>query len=255
MWTWKKSNGWLSLGTVLTGFALAAVGMQCTRANQAFPADNTNRAERKGTNLMTEENEITVPAGELADVKFSSDVEQAEKKLIVSYELANNGKDDIYLLDILPLYDLETRQPRVDLNHSVLIWDEPNGVRLIRGLPPYPQEKDMSAYITPHASKILPGKSLKRKIELTVPLVESNPYYSPLEHDQYEPDTVRKMKLYVHFIRSSVEGFEAKPVAFGEGVFFVKSKFLIRDVEKRFSEHVFKEVELLKYPGVFTRSR
>ncbi|MEO7673023.1 MAG: hypothetical protein ABIU09_02975 [Pyrinomonadaceae bacterium] len=250
-----KSVGWQSPGTVLIGLALAAIGMQCTSANQAFPANGTSTLERRGTNLMTEENEITEPVGELADVKFTSNVEQGEKKLIVSYELANTGKDDIYLLDILPLYDLETRQPRVDLNHSVLIFNEPNGVRLIRGLPPYPQEKDMSAYITPHASKILPGKSLKRVIELPVPLVESNPYYSPLERDLYEPETVRKMKLSVHFIRSSVEGFEAKPVAFGEGVVFIKSKFLIRDVEKRYSEHQFKEVAFLKYPGVFTRSR
>jgi hypothetical protein len=136
-----------------------------------------------------------------------------------------------------------------------LIWDGADGVRLIRGLPPYPEEKDMSAYITPHAAKIEPGKSLKREIELPIPLVESNPYYSPLERDQYEPEKVRKLKLYVHFIRASVEGFESKQVDFGKDIYFVKAKFLIRDVEKLFAEHRFDDVKLLKYPGAFTRSR
>jgi hypothetical protein len=158
------------------------------------------------------------------------------------------------LLDVLPLYDLETREPRVDLNNSVLIWQEPDTVRVIRGLPPYPEEKDMTAFITPQTNKIAVNESLKREIELSLPLVESNPYYPPLEPEKYEPVKVKNLKLYVDIIRSDVEGFEAKPVAFGEDLFHIRSKYLIAQVKRLYKEFSIKEVKLLTYPGTFTRS-
>ena len=86
-------------------------------------------------------------------------------------------------------------------------------------------------------------------------MLEFNPYYSPLERDTYEPLTVNsKIKLYVYFLKSGVEGFEGKEVEFAKGVFFVKSKFLLRDVQKVYKEHSVGPVKLLKYPETFTRS-
>ena len=187
------------------------------------------------------------------NVDFNSSVEATENALIVSYELTNSGKTDIYLLDIIPKYDLETRQPSIDLNNGVAIWNEPDGLSVIRGLPPYPTEKDMAAYYTPLASKIGPGEKLNRRIELSLPLVESSPYYSPLDIKTYESATVTTIRLSVHFIRSRAEGFEAQEVAFAKDVYFVKSKFLLRDVQKFSKEYRIAPVAILKYPATFTR--
>jgi len=190
------------------------------------------------------------------DIKLTASVELGEKKLIVHYEIANESRTDIYVLDILPLYDLETMKPRVDINHSVIIWSEPDAVRLIRGLPPIPEEMDVTAYITPKASKIEPGKSLKRKLELPLPLVESCPYYPPVvqkEDEKYEFSKITTLKLYVDVVRSDVEGFEAIPVDLGDDLYHVKTPQLIADAERLYKRFDLNEIELLLYPGVFTR--
>ncbi len=241
----------MSLCVGLTIIALASAGTHCSRTSNALPVE-IERAESRGTNVMTEENKITESAEN--DVDFSSSVEVGKEKLNLHFELKNKSKDDIYVLDIFPIYDLETMKPSVDLNNTVTVWDEADGVRLIRGLPPYPKEKSMSVFYTPYSSKIAPGDTLKRRLELPLPLLEFNPYYSPLERDTYEPVTLSKIKLHIHFLKSSVEGFEAKEVEFAKGVFFVKSKFLLRDVQKVYKEHSVGPVKLLKYPETFTRS-
>lgn len=251
MWTFlQKSGGNLSLCVALTMVALASAGSHCSRAVNEFP--EAQKTESKGTNVMTEENKIPEPAEN--DVEFSSKIEIGKENLSVIFELRNKSKDDIYVLDIFPIYDLETMKPSVDLNNTVVVWDEAEGVRLIRGLPPYPREKSMSVFYTPYSSKISPGGTLKRNLELPLPLLEFNPYYSPLERDKYDPITVSKIKLYVHFLKSSVEGFEAKEVEFAKDVFFVKSKFLLRDIQKVYKEQSVGPVKLLKYPETFTRS-
>ena len=241
------------LRMILPGLFLGLAGMQISCVDSALPANKVNFLEDKGKNLMVEANENT-ETNQVKDIKFSASVDVAEEKLTVIYELANGSDTDIYVLDVLPVYDYETKKPHVDLNNSVLIWQEPDAVRLIRGLPPYPEEKDMTAFITPQASKIAVKQSLKRTIELPLPLVEANPYYSLLEREKYDPVKIRTLKLYVHTIRSSVEGFEAVPVAFGKDIFHVRSKYLIAQIEKFYKEFSVKEVKLLKYPETFTRT-
>lgn len=236
-----------------TGLFIGWQAIQICCVNQVLPANRNSILEDKGKNLMIDENDNSQDK-KITDIKFEATANVSDEKLTVTYKITNQSKTDIYLLDVLPLYDPETRQPHVDLNNSVLIWQEPDTVRLIRGLPPYPEEKDMSAFITPQAKKIAANESLKREIELPLPLVESNPYYSPLEPEKYEPVKVNKLKLYVDIIRSDVEGFEAKSVAFGEDLFHIRSKYLIAQVKTFYKEFSIMEIELLSYPGTFTRS-
>lgn len=253
MFKFAEINVCRSLKMILAGLSIGLAGMQTSCMNSALTADKVNFAEDKRKNSMTEASENT-ETNQTKDIKFSASVDVAEEKLIVNYELINQSNTDIYVLDVLPIYDYETRKPRVDLNNSVLVWQEPDAVRLIRGLPPYPEEKDVTAFITPQAGKIAVRQSLARTIELSLPLVEANPYYSPLEREKYEPVKIKTLKLYVHIIRGNVEGFEALPVAFGKDIFHIRSKYLIAQVEKFYKEFSIKEVELLKYPGAFTRT-
>jgi hypothetical protein len=259
-----------SLQVILIVLFLCSEGMRISYMNSAFPIEKANAGEtyktnliennlieNKGKKLMIEENtnsEINSENVAESDIKFNAGIEFSEDKLIVNYELTNKSNTDIYVLDVLPVYDLETKKPHVDLNNSVIIWDEPDAVKIIRGLPPYPREKDMAVFITPQASKIAVKQSLKRTIELPLPLVEASPYYKPLERERYEPVKIKTLKLYVHIIRSNVEGFEAAPVSFGKDIFHIRSKYLIAQVEKFYKEFSVKEVELLKYPETFTRT-
>lgn len=240
---------------------LGLAGMEISCMNSASPIDKVNAGEinkknnfieNKGKKLMIEEN-INSENNPESNIKFNSSIELIENKLIIKYELTNKSNTDIYVLDVLPVYDLETRKPHVDLNNSVLIWEEPNTVKLIRGLPPYPKEKDMAVFITPQAGKIATNETLKRTVELKLPLVEANPYYSPLELENYKSVRLSYLKLYVHIIRSDVEDFEATPVAFGKDIFHIRSKHLIAQVEKFYKEFTLRDVELLTYPETFTR--
>ena len=245
----------ISGGPLLVVFiatVLASAGADCSKAGNAVPPGRVERTEIKETNAMIEENNINESAGN--DAEFSASVKVGKDKLNVSYDLTNRTKEDIYVLDIFPNYDLETMKPSVNLNNTVTVWSEPDGVRLVRGLPPYPQEKDMSAFYTPYTSKVGPGETLKRRLELPLPLVEFSPYYSPLETAKYEAVDVTRIRLTVNFIKSSAEGLEAKEVEFAKGVFFVKSKFLIRDTRQVDKEFTTGPIRLLKYPETFTRT-
>lgn len=248
---WLKFGGRISLWVALSLIVLTSAGTRCSKVGGALPATGTERTETKGTNVMTDENKTAEPVEN--DVEFDSSIELGKEKLSVKFELKNKSKVDIYVLDIFPIYDMETMKPSVDLNNTVVVWDEADGVRLIRGLPPYPKEKSMMTFYTPYSSKIEPGGTLKRHLDLPLPLLEFNPYYSPLEREKYEPVTITKTKLYVYFLKSSVEGFEAKEVGFAKSVFFVKSKFLLRDIQKVYNEQTVGPVKVLTYPETFTR--
>ena len=152
----------MSLCVGLTIIALASTGTHCSRTSNALPVE-IERAESRGTNVMTEENKITEPPKTMLILVRAFEV--GKEKLNLHFELKNKSKDDIYVLDIFPIYDLETMKPSVrDLNNTVTVWDEADGVRLIRGLPPYPKEKSMSVFYTPYSSKIAPGNTLKRHL-------------------------------------------------------------------------------------------
>jgi hypothetical protein len=237
---------------MLLGLGFAFAVMQFLQANCTSTQINANSLENIRNKAMTEEKEIPKDKM-LDDIRFEANIEIKEDKLLVNYKLTNESKTDIYLMDILPVYEPETLKPKVDYNNSVVILEEPDCVKLIRGIPPYPAEKDMSAFITPYANKIPVGETLNRNLQISLPIVEANPYYAPLDLKKYESVKIKKLKLSVQILRNNVEGFQVNPASFGENVFFVRSTFLTANVKTFRKDFSVDKLNLLKYPETFTR--
>jgi hypothetical protein len=101
----------------------------------------------------------------------------------------------------------------------------------MKGIPPLPAGRDVNVRLLPLGSKLTPGASLSRSVELPLPLVEQSPYEPPARLEEYEPVDVPRLLFAVQFLRSTVDGFSVETAPHGEGLFRVRSKDTVSQAE------------------------
>jgi len=137
-------------------------------------------------------------------------------KIRMHYTVSNRGSKDIYLLDVYPGGDPESRKVVADYNSVYACLKDSNVAYLLKGIPPLPEDRLVYVRIMPLGAKLAPGKTIGRVFELTLPLREQNRwYYAPLRPEDYEAVKVKTLILAVQFLRSTIEGFNTEPAPHG----------------------------------------
>lgn len=186
------------------------------------------------------------------DVTLSCRQELLPGKLKINYTVSNGATTDIYVLDVLPTANLQTREPVADLSVLYLSWRAPATAYILKGIPPLPVGRQVLVRRMPLGRKLAPGEKLDRMFELPLPLMEQGPYDPPLKPQDYDQIQVNNVLLTVQFVRSTLEGFKAEPVAHGPNLYYIRARFLVDRAENLSCEFL-QPTDLLRRKDGFTR--
>jgi len=188
------------------------------------------------------------------DITLTCHPELSSNVIRIRYSVSNTGKSDIYLLDIFPGYDAETRKPFADFHSYYLCLRDGATAYLLKGIPPLPANKTVMVRIMPLGTKLEPGQQIDRTFEVSLPLCEQSPWYYPkLPPEAYKPIEIHRLVFAVQFLRSSIEGFVATPAPHDSGLFRVAGKYTVGQTETLLSELKIPPMKFLTRTDRFSR--
>ena len=190
-------------------------------------------------------------------VTLDARLQMGEKELKITYLVANHSDHDIYVLDVLPGYNLESKKvfPNPD---AVYICYRPGPdvdatAYMLRGSPPHPADRAMLRPIMALGTKVSAGATVEHAFTVALPLMETSPYYLPLKDEEYKAVKIRRVVLGVQYMPATAEKFKAEPWPFGPGLFKVSSRATHLDSLTLTHEFHVPELTLLKRCDNFTR--
>jgi len=178
---------------------------------------------------------------------------KADDAITIEYKVVNKSNGDIYVLDVQPWVDRETKTARAETNTYYLCAKGDNSAIVFRGIFPLPISP-VSQRVMPLATKLEANGELDRKFSVAIPLREQNDLYVPLlETDQYTKATADTIVLRVQYLKAGGEDFKATPVAYAPGYFTVSTKQTVKDAGTLQTELLIGSTEFLKRPDLFSR--
>jgi len=186
------------------------------------------------------------------DVTLTCRSELLSDRLRLHYVVSSHAGADLYVLDASPLAAAQGQDAVADPSSAFVCYHEPSMALVLKGIAPLPVDRDIKARIIPLGTKLVPESTLSRSLELSLPLQEQSPYYSPLEPKACEEILVATVLLRVQFLRITAEGFEAEASSWPD-LFFVRSKHTVGHAESLECQLGVGNVKLLRRTGPFTR--
>jgi hypothetical protein len=187
------------------------------------------------------------------DVTLTGRAEVLPDRLRIRYVLTNKGSQDVYVLDAFPAVEPEERRAFADLNGAFVCAGAPGAVQVLKGIAPLPEDRKVGARVIPLGTKVAPGEKLERAFEFPLPLREQSPYDGPAEAKECEEREVKDVVLTVHLLRQGVEGFDAEPVPYAPGYFWVRGQYTAGQAEQVQGAFSVPPVKFLKRQGRFSR--
>jgi len=110
-------------------------------------------------------------------VALRGKVSKAGDRLVVEYELTNQRKQPIYVLD--RMVNSNAAGLFLDPDLAYALWEEPRTLRLVRATLQLPPDRNVNSKEIPYARKVAPGETVQGRISLPAPVVEYSPFYLP----------------------------------------------------------------------------
>lgn len=179
--------------------------------------------------------------------------DRAGNRLVFPYTVTNHGTAEVYVMDAMPAVDPATRQAIID-PHAAVIWLGGDGfAHILRGIPPFPEDRDILGHVIPFTARLPAGGTLERSLEIPLPLAETSPYYPDLPVRQHELTDIQGVVLELDFVRSTIEGFRAEPAGQAPDLFEVWGRNLPGQVERVSCAFPSRQLQILKRTDTFTR--
>jgi hypothetical protein len=126
-------------------------------------------------------------------------LEVAEKKrdpasIHFEYRVTNGLAEPIYLLD-RPSVDVHGGGMVIREHFANVMFAEPDTVRIVRGILPLPFDRNVARRTPTFLTKVEPGQTAMRSLQIPLPLVERRSYFS----DDEKPSGVKKPVSRVQF--------------------------------------------------------
>jgi hypothetical protein len=155
------------------------------------------------------------------DLNLTCHLVRLPDRLRLHYAVDHRGQEDVYVLDVLPGIDAETRAAVAD-ERSFYLCRAGGAARVLKGVPPLPAGPAFSVRVMPLGTRLSLGESLQRVVDLLLPLREQNPcYYPPADPEHCDPVDIKELWFNVHVLGGKAEGFYREPVAFAPGYWHV----------------------------------
>ncbi len=117
-----------------------------------------------------------------------------DRSLELEYRVTNDGSEPVYLLD-RPSRDVHGGGMVVVEDFAHVMFAEPDVVRVVRGILPLPLDRNVARRAPTFLTKVDPGQTVVRSLELPVPLREQRSYYVDDEEPSGTTKTVSKVRF------------------------------------------------------------
>lgn len=195
----------------------------------------------------------TVEQSPVRDVTLECKPTRVGSNLSFPYTIINHSEADIYVMDAIPTVDSATRQPMVNRNSVVMYLMSDGRAHLLKGIAPLPTDRRVTVRVVPFATKLPPGETLTRQLDVPLPLAETSPYFADLPLRQYELVDIPGVLFSVEFLRSTAEGFSAMPVDFAPDLYRVSAKNTVGMTERLSTSFPTQRLSIMKRGDAFPR--
>lgn len=131
----------------------------------------------------------------IRSVELTGSVKKTETSLEIHYDLKNNSKDPVLAWDVLTGESGGQEIVKPELAYVCVV--EPDTLRVVRAVLQLPFDRDVYMKEIPYAREVAPGKSVKGKIVLPLPVEEFNPYYGPTGPEQEKKVNLSRVVLMI----------------------------------------------------------
>jgi len=176
-----------------------------------------------------------------------------EDKITLNYLLFNRSDDDVFVLDVLPGYDVQNRKQVPNFDAHYLCWRAPQSAYLLKGIPPLPANKMVTIRTIPLATRLPANHTLERIFNISLPLKEGSSYYSPPEQEDCDIIEIDTIIFAIDFIRTTEENIQAFPAPHGLGFFNLKCKNIVAQAENVQTQIPTSPIKLWKRKDLFSR--
>jgi hypothetical protein len=149
-----------------------------------------------------------------------------KRELTITYRIVNTGATPIYVLDLLPSVDPQTRKPGVNSSAAYVALPGQRQARVMRGIHPVPPTTFVAAAVMPLGTRLEENESVERSLALALPLRQQSCYDWAKRSVELESESVDQVEFIVQYVTLSTEGLEARPAPNGEGLYRIWAKNL-----------------------------
>lgn len=140
--------------------------------------------------------------------------EKTEDRIVLAYEITNRGAETWFIMDAMVGVDPATRQPRLEPD-NVTLWQAAAGhANVLVGWPPVPTDRNVGVRAIPVAVRLAPRETLRRRLELPLPLAERSPYFPAANLRDYRIAEITGLALLIDVLPDTAPGLRVEPVAF-----------------------------------------
>jgi hypothetical protein len=128
--------------------------------------------------------------------------------LVFPYRLVNEGPGEVYAMQALARGGTPASETA-----AVVIAGESGEVMIGKFVPPLPTDRRVAVPLVPLTHRLPAGGSLEGRIEITLPLAETSPYFPDLTLRQYEIVEITAVVLMVAYWLADPSEVIARPAA------------------------------------------
>jgi hypothetical protein len=174
--------------------------------------------------------------------------------LVFSYEVANQGKEEAYLMDAVASFDRASGSPKPGSRSVVVVAGGAEEAILGKFMAPLPTDRRLALPIVPLARPLPAGATLQGRFEVPLPLAEASPYFADLPLRQYEVVEINGVIVTLSYWVAGVDGMAALPVEEAPELVTVVTRNTLRSARIISQRFPTRPLQLLKRTDQFPRT-
>ena len=174
--------------------------------------------------------------------------------LVFPYTLENRGPVEIYAMDALPSLDPAGDTATANDQAAVVILGADGDAILGKFAAPLPTDRRAAFAILPLARRLAPQAILEGRLEITLPLAETSPYFPDLTLRQYEIVDIRGVVFTIGFWLAGADGPSAVPTDYAPGLVTVVARNALRSARRVSQRFPTSGLQLFRRTDAFPRT-
>jgi len=188
-----------------------------------------------------------------ADLRLNCRPAKEGSLLIFPYTLENRGGLDVYVMHALPGSDPAGGAAQTKDAIAVVILGAEGDAVIGKFAAPVPTDRHMAVTVFPLARLLPAGASLDWRIEISLPLAETSPYFPDLTLRQYEIVEIKGVLLTIGYWLAGSDGLFAYPTDYAPDLFIVETRNTMRSALRVSQRFPTTSLQLFKRTDQFPR--
>jgi len=194
------------------------------------------------------------PAIATAGLRLTCRPSKTGNALIFPYRLENAGPGEVYAMHALPAGDPASGEARANETAAIVIASDSGDAIIGKFAAPLPTDRRIAVPVLPLARRVPAGASLEGRIEITLPLAETSPYFPDLTLRGYEIIEIKGVQLTIGYWLAGNDGLAAIPAEYAPDLFVVVTRNTMRSALRVSRRYPTTGLQLFRRTDAFSRA-